>query len=128
MEMIDTKYVGHWKYLEKAIFEYPEANANRAVLELAVLFRSLDDDQNISAEMENWEFGTICGTDGTASPLKLRDVPNKIIHARELEWDLKDHADPRLICHAHPNQGRFKWTRAHIAIQRFASACGTLMS
>jgi len=126
-QMRHEKFKGDWKYLDRAIFELPEANANRAVLELAVLLRSVDDDWDLSAQIKR-DFGTLYGVDGTTSALTLRDVPNKIIHANKLEWATSDPADPRLVCHAHPNQQeRFKWVRATISIFSLATACGMFL-
>jgi hypothetical protein len=130
IEFRQKKFDGEWEYLEKAIFELPEQRAIRSVLELALLFRSLDDSYEIS-RLPSFTFlnhGELYDADGKSAPLGLRDVANKIIHAKWLEWDFAEPNEPKLVCHAHANQARFGWTKAVIIINNFAAICGGLMS
>lgn len=48
IELIQKNFVGEWKYLGKAIFEIGEEKANRAITELALLLRILDDEEKIT--------------------------------------------------------------------------------
>jgi len=123
------KLHGYWKYLEKALFEYPEQQSVRAVIELAVMYRALDDVQDISSFNKHLgPFGELWDLQGRKRPLSLRAVANKVIHAERIEWGFSDPSDPRVICYPAPNQTKFKWTKASISISRFAAVCGGLMS
>jgi hypothetical protein len=46
--LIENNFVGEWKYLCKALFDISEEKANRAIVELAVLLRILDDEEGIT--------------------------------------------------------------------------------
>jgi hypothetical protein len=130
IEFRQKRFEGEWKYLEKAIFDLPEQRAIRSVLELGLLFRSIDDSYQMSSRpsFASFIFGELYDADGKNTRLRLRDVANKILHAEKLEWDFTEPDEPKLVCHAHVNQARFGWTRAVIKISNFAAICGGLMS
>ena len=48
IELIERNFMGDWRYLEKAIFKIGEEKANRAITELALLMRILDDEEKIT--------------------------------------------------------------------------------
>lgn len=126
--MIDTKFVGEWKYLNKAFFEISEERAEKACLELALFLRMLDDEQRIS-EYHRQEGSPTCGRlvmkDSSEKALTFRDVANKVIHCLRLEWSFPKEDEPQLICHSRDKE---KWVRAEVDIVGFASFCGQLMS
>jgi hypothetical protein len=133
LQLRQTKFVGEWKYLERALFELPEWRATRSAMELALLFRSLDDSEGISQFMARGissdVFGNVYQSDGTSTGLPVREVSNKLIHASGIEWDFANPDEPLIVCHAHANQvTRFKWVRATIRINGLAFVCGGLMS
>lgn len=132
VKLIEGKFRGEWKYLGKFSLEIPEHNATRASLELAVLLRLLDEDEKITKYLQQgspYPLGVVHRPDGTTEELHLRETSNKIIHAARLEWDLSNPSDPKLNCHAPPEQeAKFQWKRAEIKIIALAALCGSLMS
>jgi hypothetical protein len=65
--------------------------------------------------------------DDTISPLTMRDVSNKVIHAQRHEWIFTDPLTPALRAFAHVNT-KEKWIRADINIKTFAVGCDMLLS
>ena len=64
-----------------------------------------------------------------SKPLALSDVPNKVIHAKSIEWDLSNPKEPLIICHAtEADYAQFKWTRAEVFVKPFAAVCAALAS
>ena len=47
--MVQAKFKGEWKYLNKALFEISAQQAEKASVELALFLRTLDDEEEISA-------------------------------------------------------------------------------
>ena len=128
VDMIDSKFKGEWKYLNKALFEISAEQAEKACVELALFLRTLDDEDAISAYHRATrrvpECGNVVFRDGSTEILTFREVTNKIIHAGAIEWDLLK-ADPLLICRA---RDREPWIRAEVDLIAFAAVCGQLMS
>jgi hypothetical protein len=129
-EMVERRFMGHWKYLEKALFEIAEKRAEKACMELALFLRMLDDQHKISSYHKATHYTPDCGKlimkDGTEEILSFREVANKLIHSSRLEWEFSEHSeDPLLICHTRDEE---KWVRAEINILGLASVCGGLMS
>ena len=60
-------------------------------------------------------------------PLSIREVANKTIHAKTLEWIFDDPKKPILKTTAHDN-AREKWSHAEIDINTFAVGCAMLAS
>ena len=112
--MVEEKFKGEWKYLNKALFEIPRQQAEKACVELALFLRTLDDEEGISdyykATRRVPECGRVVFRDGSLEVLTFREVTNKIIHSGTIEWDLiKD--DPVLICRG---RDRERWIRAEV--------------
>ena len=128
-DMMQHRFQGEWKYLSKALFDISEVRAQRACLEFAVLLRTLDDRESMSAEMKTGHptdgYGDLFTEDGSKRPLTLRDVSNKIIHAASLTWDFARTGWPILVCEAAGGQ---EWKRAEIHWVQVAAACGNIMS
>jgi hypothetical protein len=122
-----NNFAGGFPYVDEVMFTIPEQIATRAFLELAVLFRTLDDQENIDDGSLGAGFGILYLKDGTTTPLNMRDVSNKVIHAQRHEWVFTDPVTPALRAFAHSN-AREKWLRADIDIKNFAVGCGFLMS
>ena len=128
--LIKERYMGYPKRLEDFSFEVPRRNATRACLEIAVLFRLIDDRWKIVNYLRQVNqaslscFGVVHRTDGTTELLTLRELTNKIIHAADLSWDLSDEQAPKLICTAPDDQkDKYKWIRAEVDIVNLAFFC-----
>jgi hypothetical protein len=118
---------GEFKRLRETLFEIPAQRAERAVLELALLFRYLDDESNISSyyrEGSSIGFGYVEDLDGVVTDLSLREVTNKIIHAVGFEWDFSKASRPLLVCHPRDKQ---RWKRASVDIASVAAISGQLL-
>jgi len=127
--MIDRKFVGQWKYLDRALFDLSAARAEKACLELALFLRMVDDESKISryhAATKNIpNCGKLVMKKGPERELPFREVANKIIHCSRLEWDVLREPDPVLICHTREEE---KWLRAEIDLVAVSAVCGQLMS
>lgn len=130
VELIDNKFSGYNKYLEKAIFEIGEKKANRAIIELAILIRILDDEERINNFDKRCGMSISCGSlilkDDKVIELTFREFSNKIIHARTFKWDFSA-SEPRLICHARDDDSD-RWIRAEVDLVGLAAFCGRLIS
>jgi hypothetical protein len=119
-------FSGRSRALERAFFDVPEKKARRAIIEVALMYRALDDASGLSRSLRVFELGIVFSRAGTAKPLTLREMANKIIHAQKIEWAFADPDDPRLICHAYQNDERSDWERAEIRVRCIAQACSWL--
>lgn len=128
-EMMDRRFAGGWKYLNKALFELSASRAEKACFELALFLRMVDDEERISAYHAETQKVPNCGKiimkDQSEKALPFREVSNKIIHSSRLEWEFNKSSDPMLICHTREEE---KWLRAEIEIVAVAGVCGQLMS
>jgi hypothetical protein len=120
-------FAGGFPYTDEVLFKIPEQIATRAFLELALLFRTLDDQESVDDGSLGAGFGVLYLKDGTMAPLNMRDVSNKVIHAQRHEWIFTDPLTPALRAFAHPNT-KEKWLRADINIKTFAVGCDMLLS
>jgi hypothetical protein len=124
----NTHFKGNFRFLQHGFSETPQKKATRSLVELAVMYRALDDAQDITRYLDRdgkERFGDLYKTDGKVERLPLRELPNKIIHADKIEWEFEGHLkDPLIVCHASQNQqDRFKWTKARIPMSALAKAC-----
>lgn len=128
-QMMDRRFAGEWKYLNKALFELSAARAEKACFELALFLRMVDDEEGISgyhtATQNVPNCGKIVMKDKSERPLPFREVSNKIIHSARLEWDFRSGPDPKVICHTREEE---KWLHAEVDIVAVARVCGQLMS
>ena len=128
-EMVEGKFAGEWKYLNKALFDISTERAEKASLELALFLRMLDDEEKISdyhAATKNVpNCGRLIMKDGSERVLTFREVANKLIHSSRLEWDCLKNSEPSLICHTRDKE---HWLRAEIDLVAVAAVCGQLMS
>jgi hypothetical protein len=128
VRLVETKFQGEWKYLNKALFLYPVEQFTMACLELGVLLRVLDDEQQISSylkQTKSFPLGRVVKDGKDDEPLYLRDLANKLMHSSHFAWNLKDEMEPKLVCHSpHPE----RWKFAEIDMVSLAAFCGQLMS
>ena len=127
-KLVNERFQGEWKYLNKALFEIPAQKAEKASLELALFLRLIDDEEDMSgylAKTSNMSFGRLVFDRKPETDLKLRDVSNKIIHASDLKWDFSIEGSPKLICNS---QEPKRWIRAEVDVVSLAAGCGLLMS
>jgi hypothetical protein len=97
------------------------------MIELVLLLRTLDDHEDIDDGSLGSQFGNLHLKDGKVMPLSIREVANKTIHAKTIEWIFIDPKKPILKTTAHDNP-KEKWTHAEIDINIFAVGCGMLAS
>lgn len=131
IKLIENNFVGEWKYLGKAIFEIGEEKANRAITELAVLLRILDDEQKITDYHKQigktWSCGKLKLENRNVVDLSFREFSNKIIHAKTYDWVYFEDKPPRLICYSREDDNR-KWISADVDIVNLAALCGQFVS
>jgi len=131
IELIQKNFVGEWKYLGKAIFEIGEEKANRAITELALLLRILDDEEKITDYHKqtgvNWKCGSLVLENDEVVDLSFREFSNKIIHAKTFNWDYSVGEPPGLKCYARDDDNR-KWKMAEVDLVNLAGLCGQFMS
>ena len=127
--MLERRFKGHHKYLEKALFGLSAARAEKACLELALFLRMVDDEEKITEYYTATKNAPNCGKlvmrKGPEKNLPFREVSNKIIHAARIEWDLMREPDPALLAHSRDTE---KWLRAEIDLVALSFVCGRLMS
>jgi hypothetical protein len=123
--LIESKFLGEWKYLRKGLFDVSEKWVEKACLELAMFLRLLDDEENMSGYLREIgskvNFGRVVLKEESDRELVLRDVVNKIIHASALQWDLTTDDKPILICISRDQE---KWQRAEIDIVSLLDSVG----
>ena len=128
LERYMERFAGEWEYLRRALFEIANERAEKACLELALFLRLVDDEQDISGyykQVGRRPFGRLHLKNGDMQDLQLRDVCNKIIHAKGLSWKFSGEADPILVCHSQKDE---KWVTAEVDLFELAAFCGELMS
>lgn len=116
------QHEGEWRGLNRLLNEIPEVKADRGLLEWAVLMRSVDDVDPLPDH--GIDIGTLAKKDGQESPLNLRQVCNKVIHAVRYEWVFEDQADPRVICVAPEPEN---WLQARLRLNGLASYMGAFI-
>jgi hypothetical protein len=125
-ELVNERFQGEFKQFRDTAFQLAEQHAERACLELALLLRYLDDEQKVNEAYLGYsqvDFGFVTKPDGSVAALTLREVTNKIIHARGFSWDTTRRNNPRLVCH--PRDGQ-RWCEANVDISALSAVCGSL--
>lgn len=128
LEKLRGSFLGNWKFLDKSIFVLSKEKAEKAAIELAVYIRLLDDEQGISsylAATKGDNYGTVYKDNLPDEPLYLRDLTNKIMHAKSFSWDVSDPDKPLLIAHSHDLN---RWKHADINLVALLSFCGNIAS
>jgi hypothetical protein len=93
------------------------------------MLRALDGVQDLSIlrDMFSDHFGMLHKKNGATEPLPWREVLNKIIHAKEIEWHVNKLDGPLIVCEALPQEVKTHgWTKAIIRIDTLGTACGLL--
>lgn len=129
-QLVNSRFAGEWKYLRRSLLEMPEERATRALIELGLYIRLVDDDE--SKELSNYvrsPFGEVVNFDGSREPLLIREVANKVIHAERYGWNVSATADPIVVClpTKHQQARGYKWASASINLVNLGSFCGMLM-
>jgi hypothetical protein len=131
-QLVQDKFLGEWKYLHLALFELPEERATRALIELGMYIRLIDDDEDrlLSKLRAGLTYGYVVRKDGSRVDLAYREVSNKIIHALRYEWlNAPGDDDPSVVCIPSDDEGnRHHWTSARINLVALGSICGAFMS
>ncbi len=131
IKLMKDNFEGEFKFLGKAIFEIGEEKANRAITELAVLLRILDDEQKITDCHKKtggtWSCGKLKLENGNVVDLQFREFSNKIIHAKTFVWEYLEDNPPRLICYSREDDNR-KWISADVDMVNLAALCGQFTS
>ena len=116
--VIDEQFKGEWKFLTKLVYEVSERRADRALLELAVQLRALDDLNDLNGAFQQQEMhplGTVVQADGIITELYFRDMTNKVMHAGGFSWELADPKNPTVICLSN-NGTRWKEARINLVV------------
>jgi hypothetical protein len=124
--LLDSTFKGEWKVLRGTLLDIPKLKAERACLEMALFIRYLDDNEQLSAyvtQNTTYNFGRLHFKGGRMEELSLREVANKIIHAKYFEWDFSSAVEPVLVCHTRDEE---RWVRAEVLTVHLASVCGNL--
>lgn len=128
-KLLRQMFQGEWKYFRKMLFDVSEERANRALLELAIQLRLLDDKERIAPCFDRGEnslkFGRVFAQDGSMKSMRFRDTTNKILHSSGFDWDFSNDISPKVICH--PSDAD-RWLKAEIDVLNLGVACGELMS
>ena len=113
---IEKHFIGQWKFLHKITYERPRAQAIQAVIDFALYFRTLDDEQDMTGFWKQTGMptvGTLVLNDGSTQSLPPREMTNKIIHAEKIEWDFSE--QPKIVC---TGRDKEQWQHAIIEVRR----------
>src|SRR5262249_2970490 len=83
-KFLNKRFAGPWKYLWKACYVIPEERANRALLELALQLRLIDDKEEVGdyfRQTGRAPLGKVVKHDAPEEDLHFRDLTNKILHS-----------------------------------------------
>ncbi len=125
-EVIDEAFKGEWKYLHKTV-EYAEPRADRALLEMAVQLRVLDDQHDLSSAFKAQgvpPLGVINLRNGKTRALSFRQMTNKIIHGEYFDWQL-EHKAPKVVVTT--TEASQDWNSAEINIVNLMAYLGQIM-
>ncbi len=139
-KLMESGTEGELKRVYATVFDVAAPIAERAWLELAVLFRYLDDEEGggLSGYLGTTEhkFGKLIKPDRSEVPLQPREVANKIIHARSFDLNVVRDGRPTLICHARspdegdgeprPRRREEEWLAAEIDVGTLIMALGAM--
>jgi hypothetical protein len=126
-DLLDERFHGEFRYLRESVGNLAEIRADRALFEMGLELRALDDEEDISDKEEGQSFGALYDCGGRFKVLGFRDMANKIIHAESFEWDFQNRQVPKVICIAQEKQReRYNWDRAEINLVDLAAFMGML--
>ncbi len=125
-KVVGEKFQGEWKYLNKTIYELAKLRTDRALLEMAVQLRALDDEEGINEYLKATKsepLGTVTQDDGSVTDMHFRDLTNKIMHCASYEWCLSKPGEPTVICHSRDPS---RWQKAEINLLALMALIGVL--
>jgi hypothetical protein len=82
--LLNDRFEGEWKHLNKYIYENAKVRADRALLEMATQLRVLDDAEGINdyfKQVGREPFGSVVQSDGTTTELHFRDMTKNLFMA-----------------------------------------------
>jgi hypothetical protein len=126
VRVINDKFAGEWKYLNKTVHERAEMRADRALLEMATQLRVLDDEQKLSdvfKQTKRGPLGTVVQADGTRADLHFRDMTNKVMHGNSYEWKLGSD-DPIIVIHSDQPK---RWMTAELRVLELMGYLGGII-
>src|SRR5882724_1066914 len=97
----DSRFYGSWEPLRHSLFDMQERRADRALLELAIQLRALDDEESMADYLKRISahpLGSVTQGDGSSTDLHFRDMTNKIMHASGFAWISADLDNPKVVC------------------------------
>jgi hypothetical protein len=122
--LVTKSLQGSFERFRQTAIAMTRQRAERACIELAVLVRYLLDENQVGLGTEQVDFGDVSYGDGKSERLILREVTNKIIHARAFDWDTsRFHNHPELICFPRDKQ---RWKEARIDVVALSIVCGSI--
>jgi len=125
--VIEECFAGEWGPLNDTTNEMAELRADRALLELAVQLRVLDDQEGINEYLKRSGkpliFGEVLQGDNTATPLFFRDLTNKILHADRFNWVFGSDNDPQVTLFSRDPK---HWQRAKVSIVAMMAFVGRI--
>jgi hypothetical protein len=127
--LINDHFEGDLEYLRGTVHDYAEIRADRALLEMAVQLRTLDDREGLGdyLRMSGAEpLGYVVQGDDTDTDLHFRDMTNKILHAEAFDWRLRAPHDSSVICLPYEKY-RSRWIYAEIQLVKVMSLVGQLV-
>lgn len=135
-EFVAKRFRGSSASLRKTLFGLPQLRAERALLELAVHIRALDESEGISAYHEATRRHPDCGRLvmelGAPKVLVLREVANKVIHSERFEWTFAEDGAPGVTVYPDTPSvtklsAKQRWKCAEVNLQTLTFVCGTLL-
>lgn len=124
--VIKGQFKGEWQFLHKLVYEQSERRADRALLEMSVQLRALDDLNDLHGTFKQQNMpplGEVVQGDGSITELYFRDMTNKIMHAGGFRWELADLTAPKIICVSTDGD---RWKTAHINLVTLMGYLGQL--
>ena len=125
--VINEQFIGEWKFLNKLIYETSERRADRALLEMAVQLRALDDLNDLNSSYQHQKtpaLGKVVQADGSETEMFFRDMTNKVMHANGFSWELADLKAPKIVCLSADGT---RWKEGHIDLVTLMHYLGGLM-
>jgi hypothetical protein len=124
--MMRGRFESWRKPLDAVLLGIPEERADRALKEMGAVLRALDDLQKVGEELERRgdpPLGFVINQKGGREDLYLRDMTNKILHARGFEWRDDAELGPVVRCVAKDGD---RWTEAEIRVDRLLGLCSEI--
>lgn len=117
------RFCGEFKFLRMSIYDHAERRADRALLEMAVQIRVLDDKHKFTQGPSDSRLGTLHLRNGTSKDLSYREMTNKVIHGSYFEWQLHGPDGPKIIVSPHPAE---RWVSADIEVYALMAVVGQM--